>query len=508
MGAGKKRSAVAAVLGGAMVGLTLVACVAAFKMAGGAFTQQPAAAKEGMSPAAKALIEAAFEGLPGRRYDDLHVHLLTLGTSAEEGFVNPVMQDPANPIAYAKYQLYLSASGIDDEAQADAQYFERLDDQAAHINGAPRLYLLAFDQRYRPDGSVDIEHSEFHTPNAYAFELARRDPARYEAVMSVHPYRADALEALERWAGQGGRLVKWLPNAMGIDPADPALDPYYDKMRALGLTLLTHAGEEQAVEAEADQALGNPLRLRRALDRGVKVIVAHCASLGEDEDLDDPARPRVSSFDLWLRLMEEPRYEGLVFGEISGTTQFNRLGRPLRELLSRAELHHRLVYASDYPLPGINALIRTWDLEQEGYLDSDERAALNEIYDYNPLLYDFVLKRTMHHPESGARFPAQVFAPREAVFGRGIVPAPATAAVAASPAEGGLEAAEGQPLNAEAREGEAPAPALAQDGAEAPPAPKAPLPPEVQAPRVPRGRPVVPPEERGIVPPPIHPEGR
>ena len=30
------------------------------------------------------------------------------------------------------------------------------------------------------------------------------------------------------------------------------------------------------------------------------------------------------NFDLFLRLMDEKRYEGLVFGEISAMTQFNR----------------------------------------------------------------------------------------------------------------------------------------------------------------------------------------
>jgi mannonate dehydratase len=31
---------------------------------------------------------------------------------------------------------------------------------------------------------------------------------------------------------------------------------------------------------------GATLRLRRALDHGVRVVIAHCASLGEDQDED------------------------------------------------------------------------------------------------------------------------------------------------------------------------------------------------------------------------------
>jgi hypothetical protein len=35
--------------------------------------------------------------------------------------------------------------------------------------------------------------------------------------VSVHPYRKDALEELEKYAAQGVHLVKWLPNSMGYN---------------------------------------------------------------------------------------------------------------------------------------------------------------------------------------------------------------------------------------------------------------------------------------------------
>lgn len=36
-------------------------------------------------------------------------------------------------------------------------------------------------------------------------------------------------------------------------------------------------------------------------------------------------------------------------------------------------------------------------------------ACLNEIYDYNPLLFDFVLKRTTRLPGTPKRLPSPVF---------------------------------------------------------------------------------------------------
>ena len=86
--------------------------------------------------------------------------------------------------------------------------------------------------------------------------------------------------------------------------------------------------------------------------------------------------------------------------------QFNRMPGPFSTLLKRQDLHPRLVNGSDYPLPAINALIRTRSLASDGFITGEERTALNEIYDYNPLLFDFVLKRTMRHPETKQKLAA------------------------------------------------------------------------------------------------------
>ena len=213
-------------------------------------------------------------------------------------------------------------------------------------------------------------------------------------------------------------MVKWLPNAMGIDPADELCDPFFRKMKELDLVLLSHGGEEKAVQAKEDQRFGNPLLLRRALDHGVRVIIAHCAGLGDNEDLDDPKRQSVPNFDLFLRLMSERRYEGLLFADISAMTQYNRIGGPLTTILQREDLHDRLVNGSDYPLPAVNLLIRTGALVQQGYITKEERACLNEIYDYNPLLFDLVLKRTIKLPGTERRLPAKVFMRNAAIEGK------------------------------------------------------------------------------------------
>lgn len=364
-----------------------------------------------LTPGARALVEAAVAEFRADPAVDHHVHVVGTGEGGSGARVNPRFLSWLHPRQHIQFLAYQRAFGIDDVARAESQSAERFL-RLARAAGVSRHGLLAFDAHYAPDGSVHEEETEFHVPNELVERLAALHPDVVFAVASVHPYRADAVAELERCAAAGARIVKWLPNAMGMDPADPRCDPSYAAMARLGLALITHAGEEQAIESEATQECGNPLRLRRALDAGVRVYVAHCASLGEGTDLDDPARGRIPNFDLFLRLMDDPRYVGLVYGEISALTQVGRSGRPLATMLARTDLHERLVNGSDYPLPAIDALFQTGALADEGYLTDDEARQLDEIWRANPLLFDLVLKRTVRHPETGARFPASVFRAR------------------------------------------------------------------------------------------------
>lgn len=374
----------------------------------GAFTQQPEALKDCIGRKAGDLIKRSFDDIDPARLVDYHTHVAGLGKGTD-AFVNPKMLTWRHPFNRLKFKVYLSAGAVTDVQNADAQIVERLVRLISNIEGHGKHRLLAFDKNYNRDGTANPGKTEFYVPNDYVFALAEKQPDCFEPVISVNPYRPDALAELERGAKRGARMVKWLPNAMGIDPSDELCDPSYQKMKELGLVLLSHGGEEKAVEAEEDQRLGNPLLLRRALDHGVKVIVAHCAGLGDNEDLDHPQRRRVPNFDLFLRLMDEKRYEGLLFADISAMTQYNRTGKPLTTILQREDLHERLVNGSDYPLPAINVLIRTGALHKQGYITGEQRVWLNEVYDYNPLLFDLVLKRTIKIPGTHQRLPASIF---------------------------------------------------------------------------------------------------
>ena len=366
----------------------------------------PAAALEsGLGPEARERARAVTSDVDPARLFDYHVHVAGLGTGESGCYVNAKLRSIWHPWRRTQFRVYTRAAGVDDFARADEQLVELVRAIPAH----GRYGLLAMDELHGADGRVDRERTELHVPNEYVWRLSTEHPDLFVPIVSVHPYRADAIAELDRYAARGVRIVKWLPNAMGIDPADPRCDAFYDRLAHWSRALLSHAGDEQAVDSAGAQRLGNPLRLRRALDRGVKVIVAHCASTGTGEDLDREHPGKVDNFDLFLRLMDDPRYEKLVYGEISAVCQINRSPRVLRTLLERSDLHARLVNGSDYPLPAIDLLFSTRLLAMRGFLTSEDRAALNEIYRYDPLFFDYAMKRRVRHPETGATFPPHVF---------------------------------------------------------------------------------------------------
>jgi mannonate dehydratase len=370
----------------------------------------PVRALSELAPATRALVARALEGLELARVVDLHVHVAGFGGGGSGCWVNPRLQSALHPLERLRFELYLGACGVHEDERADAEYVARLQ---AQLDAAPpglRLLLLAFDVRVRADGSEDLDGSMFRVPDEHVLALARADP-RFLACASVHPYRADALARLARAKAGGAVAVKWLPNAMGIDPAAPRCAPFYAKLAELGLPLLVHTGEEKAVWVEGAQELGNPLRLRAALAAGVTVVALHCASLGRARDLDDPLGVERSGFELFQRLWAEQGPGGRLLGELSALTQVNREPALLRTLLDWRAGHARLLNGSDYPLVAIDPLIDLARLARAELLADDEVPALRELSRANPLLFELVLKRRLRLAGGGGerRFAAEVF---------------------------------------------------------------------------------------------------
>lgn len=357
------------------------------------------------------LIREAWREIDATQILDVHCHLFGNGDSGQGVWLNPAMTSIAAPTQFVQRLFLLNAGCVhDDPGKVDLSVVDRLLNQVRGLPQGARLLLLAFDWARDERGAPLPERSTLVVPDAYAMNVAQAHPDAFEWAASIHPYDPAALERLERAFEGRARAVKWLPPSQNIDPASPRCDAFYRRLARLGLPLLTHAGDERTMQRH-DPLLGNPLKLRRALDAGVRVVVAHCASLGFARDLDaGEAGPLLPSFALFARLMDEPRYGSLLRGDLSAVTFGNRSDEVLATLLDRSDWHPRLLNGSDYPLAGVLPLTALDTFAARGMLAAEAVPVLREVRNHNAILFDFVLKRSL--ARHGRRFPRSVFETR------------------------------------------------------------------------------------------------
>ncbi|TCV89570.1 amidohydrolase family protein [Sulfurirhabdus autotrophica] len=356
------------------------------------------------------LMQSVWSGLDSMQVWDCHVHLVGGGDSNNGVWFSPAMDSLWHPILKLQKLFYMNAGCVHDTpGHLDQSYVDRMLNLVEGMRPGFKAMLFAFDWFHDEAGRPDRNRSIFHIPDHYAAQVAHSHPETFEWVASIHPYRTDCVAAVQAAVRDGAKAIKWLPSAMGIDPLSPRCDRFYEALAAVDMPIISHAGRELAVQG-GNQDFGNPLRLRRAMDHGVRVVIAHCASDGDDQDIDQGANgPRVKSYDLFARMMDESRYAEKLYADISALTQLNRVWA-LKAVLQRDDWHSRLLNGSDYPLPGVMPLFSATDLANMGLLDSASVPFLQEVRLHNPLLFDFALKRLV---SLGKRqFPSNVFETR------------------------------------------------------------------------------------------------
>jgi predicted TIM-barrel fold metal-dependent hydrolase len=330
------------------------------------------------------------EPLPEGKLLDMHCHVAGIGAGDSGCFVSQALQESW------KFDFYLNAFGVtraEVKAKGDQIVPQRVSEQIAQSRHVGAAIILAMDGVVDDQGQLDRARTEVYVPNDYVVAMcARHTNLLFGA--SVNPYRSDALERLV-WSKQhGAKLLKWIPSVMAIDPADPKLEPFYRKLVELDLPLLTHAGKEGSFTHAQDE-LCDPERLRLPLKLGVKVIVAHAASLGETDGQRNTDRLK--------RLCAEfPNLQT----DISSLTQLNKLGY-MNEALRAPEFKGRLLNGTDFPLINM-AMATPWNFP----LNLTFRQMREISVMQNPWDRDVALKQALGVPR-------EVFARADTVFGGG-----------------------------------------------------------------------------------------
>jgi predicted TIM-barrel fold metal-dependent hydrolase len=218
-----------------------------------------------------------------------------------------------------------------------------------------RYVLLAFDDYHTAAGvrnSPPERGSDFggdiYTSNTLVRAACRARPDRYLFGASVHPYRAQAVDWVREVAAAGAVLLKWLPLHQNIDIADPRTIDVLRCCAEIGLPVLVHYNEEFTLRTQHPEFLPvTPLLdvLRELRREGAMpiTIVAHVATPVTPLGIEHPHRELIAA--LLGEFADAPLY-----ADISALTTWGKI-RYLRQIAARQELHSKLLFGTDFPVP-------------------------------------------------------------------------------------------------------------------------------------------------------------
>ncbi len=207
------------------------------------------------------------------------------------------------------------------------------------------------------DGRVDDKGRELDrdrtvcASNEDLLEVTRRHPDLFIPFFSINPLRSDALERIDRCVEAGCRGAKFLQNYWGVDLNDRRLIPYYERLKRHRLPLIVHLGSEFAIASE--RSLEGVEMLELPLETGVTVIAAHMG-LGQINHRLFPWR-NLSRNPVWFdrdyfRLLEMLEERANLYADLAAMLIPLR-ARALHHLAEQKQVHHKLLFGSDYPVP-------------------------------------------------------------------------------------------------------------------------------------------------------------
>jgi predicted TIM-barrel fold metal-dependent hydrolase len=301
---------------------------------------------------------------------DTHCHLALTRRKADDS-IERFSFEPQGARAFSGYDSYLSDRmlgsilwrflrwklGIDGRLkpgeEMDAAIIKMNERHLLDAPSVDRFVLLAFDEYHTADGEAvgpsrpgGGNGSDMYSSNSFVRHFCRQHPEKLLFCASIHPYRSGALEALEEVNEAGAVMIKWLPVHQNIDARDERVAAFMRRAGELNLPMLIHYGSEMALRRNHRDQM-NPAPMLELLGR-LKgegrlptVIIAHVAAWAVPWSVGPHARRVIDA--LLHQFADDP-----VYADISALT--NKPGA-ITHIRRRPELHDKLVYASDFPIP-------------------------------------------------------------------------------------------------------------------------------------------------------------
>lgn len=306
---------------------------------------------------------------------DVHAHLAGVGTNGSGCWTSPGFR---RRYTFRLLRLKYRITGEQMRNTVDADWAAMLA-RLVRESELDRAVALGFDGVYDQNGELDPEQSQMIVPPAWVFRMCREHPELLPGP-SINPYRRDALERLEECIAGGAVLLKWLPIVQAINPGDPSLARFYQRMADARLPLLVHASGGEQTFATVRPEYNNVRLLELPLDLGVPVICAHSGTrvhAAREPDQLPALRELFGRYPhLWV--------------DNSGLANPSRFAH-LPRLAGDPLFNERTLYGSDWPVPS-NAFYFPRKLGARRVYALERQT--------NALQRDVDLKRALGYPEA------------------------------------------------------------------------------------------------------------
>lgn len=282
---------------------------------------------------------------------DFHTHLLSPGATFQRPF------DRLMLLLFGRQMGFVQKQGL----SLYESYLERFIDTLRNSSYVKKVCLFPVDARLDNKGNQIHKDTSVCSTTEDVLALYQKYPDLIIPFLSINPLRVDALDRIDLYTEQGCKGAKFLQNYWQIDTNDKRFIPYYEKLKAKGIPLVVHTGSEFAIGAK--RAFEGTQMLRLPLEIGVTIVASHMA-LGQIDH----------KIAFWRNLSKNPKnfdqdYHALcemllcrenLYADLAGILSPLR-ARALRHLAQQKEIHGKLLFATDYPVP-FATILNTFDL--------------------------------------------------------------------------------------------------------------------------------------------------
>lgn len=319
----------------------------------------------------------SYAQLSEKKYVDMHAHVAGFGYKSD-CYIGEKMKSKWLRYRGLQFLFGISEGEMKNSPEGDYEIFSHISKLLNKSQRVKSAVLLAFDQVYNKNGSINKKETPFYVSNQFVIRGTRKF-SNLNFAASVHPFRKDALTGLEKVSRAGAWMVKLIPSIHKFHPDDSRLDTYWRKLAALKLPLLIHLDDEGTFGEQHGSYTG-AYKIERALQLGVTVIAAHVASRGHSKvssffkEKNHLPSPQLSNYEQ-LKILAK-KYRNL-YADVSALPQAPHRRYDLKKIAIEDIWKGRILYGSDYPLnhwtlQSMYSFKDAWDLWRENGVDPKE----------------------------------------------------------------------------------------------------------------------------------------